>query len=256
MPCQNSVIHILEPDDSLYKLSRIYQTTVQSILHENPGISPYNLRIGHSLTICPGPGYVPFGGDPNTNPARQTGEMDPNSARKPYVMLSNEMRRLWQEHMLWTRMLILTMVDGLGGEDVATKRLLQNPGDLGRLFGRYFGEQTGNKIENLVADHLKIGKSLIQASIDKNTATAADLDRRWYENADAMANAFAMSSPYYDRQTLQKMLYHHLGLTKQEVELRLAKNYQSDADNYQAIEQQAYNMADYFTQGIAQQSHD
>ncbi len=249
MPCQTPVQHTIAAGDSLYRLAITYHTTAQSILRENPHITPYNLRIGQQIAICPGPTYpvpAPYEGPPQS-PGSDGGITQAEMA------LSNDMRRLWQEHVMWTRMLILTMADKLGGEDTATKRLLENPGDLGRVFGRYFGGAAGKAVSDLLTEHLVVGKELIKATVDKNTMAAADANRRWYQNADAIAKAMASLSSHYDQQELQSMLYRHLDLTKQEVGMRLAQNYPADADVYDMISQQANEMADYFTNGIVKQ---
>jgi hypothetical protein len=57
MYCQNKIVHMVQEGDSLYKLSRHYQTTVTELIMGNPGVNPYNLQIGMRLMVCPGPGY-------------------------------------------------------------------------------------------------------------------------------------------------------------------------------------------------------
>lgn len=54
MNCNNMIIHIVQPRDTLYILAKSYNTTVDSILNLNPGIEIYNLQVGTKLKICPG----------------------------------------------------------------------------------------------------------------------------------------------------------------------------------------------------------
>ena len=44
----------------------------------------------------------------------------------PTVELKTSMRKLWEEHVMWTRNVILCIVDDVPGTEQAVKRLLQN----------------------------------------------------------------------------------------------------------------------------------
>ncbi|WP_202556073.1 LysM peptidoglycan-binding domain-containing protein [Paenibacillus silvestris] len=44
-------LHTLQPGDTLYHLAQINHISVTLILHANPGIDPYNLRVGQQLCI-------------------------------------------------------------------------------------------------------------------------------------------------------------------------------------------------------------
>lgn len=53
---ENHFSYLIQPGDTLYKIAQTYHTDIDSILRANPGINPYNLRIGQHLCIpivCP-----------------------------------------------------------------------------------------------------------------------------------------------------------------------------------------------------------
>ena len=58
MYCQNRISYRVQEGDSLYKLAKQFQTTVNELILLNSGVNPYNLQTGMRLTICPGEGYV------------------------------------------------------------------------------------------------------------------------------------------------------------------------------------------------------
>ena len=72
MYCQNKITHVVQPGDSLYKLSRQYKTTVTELILGNPGVNPYNLQVGMRLNVCPGPEYEAPGS--NERPGGQGGQ--------------------------------------------------------------------------------------------------------------------------------------------------------------------------------------
>lgn len=244
MNCFQTIQYTIRQGDNLYQLSRYYQTTVQDILALNPNIDPYNLRVGSIITICPGDRFISSASASNP-PAC------PNTSMQ-FDLMGN-MREAWIQHVYWTRLLLISIAEMLGDQDATTARLLQNPVNIAAIFSNYYSAATANTIEQLLTEHLTIGADLITALRDGRTADAQELTRRWYQNADRMAEAFGSINPYYDPEEVQKMLYDHLDLTTQEVEARLADDYQADIEAFNQVEQEVLSMADYFSLGIMQQ---
>lgn len=236
--CPTRVEHIIQKGDNLYHLANRYNTTVPAIWSRNPGIDPYNLKPGSMLVICPGSNTI-------IRPGMSNGEEEMN--------LSNSMRKTWQQHVYWVRMLLISIAERLRDQNDVSARLLQNPKDIANIFGDFYNPAAAKTIENLLTEHLQIGAGLITALRDGQTAEANRLDRQWYINADKMADALSSLNPYYSRDDLRNMLYSHLDLTKQEVAMRLAGRYAADIDAFNKVEQEAMNMADTFTDGIISQ---
>ncbi|MDP4119544.1 MAG: LysM domain-containing protein [Bacillota bacterium] len=235
MNTQHQFFYTIQPDDSLYKIARNFNTTVASLLNDNAHIDPYNMRVGSTIVVTPG----------NASPVGTI------SSRQ--MTLSNNLRRVWFEHVLWTRLLIISIVDNLLDTDAVTNRLLQNPNDIAKIFMPYYGADDAKIISNLLTQHLAIGKQLITALKNKDMQEAEKLNLQWYKNADDMAVAFHTINPYYDQDEIRNMLYDHLDLTKEEVINRLSKDYVNDIHSFDKIENQAMDMADEFTNGIIKQ---
>lgn len=172
------------------------------------------------------------------------------------LALLNRMRFLWEQHVYWTRMLIISIAEKLKDQTDVTERLLENPYDIADVYADYYGEAAAKKIAQLLTEHLQIGAALIMAMRDKKSAEADKLTRKWYENADEMADAFSSINPYYDRDELHKMLHAHLDLTAREVAMRLEENFKADIEAFDEIEHQAISMADYLSIGIITQFPD
>ncbi|HKA17802.1 MAG TPA: hypothetical protein VKN18_05750 [Blastocatellia bacterium] len=50
------------------------------------------------------------------------------------------MRKLWEDHITWTRVFIISAAAGLPDKDAATQRLLQNQTDIGSIMNQFPGK--------------------------------------------------------------------------------------------------------------------
>src|SRR5205814_5944383 len=58
----------------------------------------------------------------------------------------NAMRKLWEDHITWTRVLIISAAADLPDRDAATQRLLQNQVDIGNAIKPYYGAAAGDQL--------------------------------------------------------------------------------------------------------------
>lgn len=74
----------------------------------------------------------------------------------------------WIEHILWTRMLLISIAVNLGDLEATKTHLLENPKDIADIFRIYYGDNIANTIEKLLTEHLVIGGDLIVALKNRN----------------------------------------------------------------------------------------
>ena len=174
-------------------------------------------------------------------------------SRLNLISQTNQWRKLWQEHVMWTRSFIISTASNLGDLVPVTGRLMQNPGDMADVLRLYYSAQTADTFQKLFTEHLSIAGELVNAAKAGDTAKAATLEQKWYENADEIASFLAKINPYWNRKLWQSFLYDHLKMTKQEALHRLAGEYEKDIRIYDRIENEALRMADYMAAGILRQ---
>lgn len=167
--------------------------------------------------------------------------------------LRNQFRKLWEQHVEWTRMTIISLAENLKDVDLVTKRLLRNPSDMGVIFKTFYGEAIAAKFIELFTAHLVIAVQLVKAAKAGNTKAAEDAEKRWYANAVELAVFFNSINPYWPKEAMRNMLFEHLRLTKSQAVFRIQKNYAADIATFDKIEDQALQMADEFSRGIVQQ---
>ena len=57
--------------------------------------------------------------------------------------LNAAMRRLWADHVIWTRQYVVAAVGGNPDADAAAARLLKNQEDIGNAVVPFYGEDAG-----------------------------------------------------------------------------------------------------------------
>jgi hypothetical protein len=167
--------------------------------------------------------------------------------------LSNKIRELWEQHTVWTRSTIYSLVFELPDLAFVTDRLLQNPDDFGNLFSEYYGDRIGIQLRDLLRDHLVIAADLVKASKAGDTKAAAEIERKWYANGDEITAFLSSINPYWSEDEWKSMFRTHLGLVKAEAVNLLTKNYEDESSVYDELERQALDMADLMLHGIVMQ---
>src|SRR5688572_33055975 len=78
----------------------------------------------------------------------------PNPNKNAICDFQTDMRKLWEDHIVWTRNVILNILDSLPGTNEAVGRLLQNQADIGNAFAVFYGQATGDSITALFTTHI------------------------------------------------------------------------------------------------------
>jgi hypothetical protein len=181
----------------------------------------------------------------------------PTSARAvsgPELKLHDQMRRLWEEHVAWTRLAIVTFAGGTAGFNTTATRLLRNQKQIGAAFARYYGTRTGNHVAALLHDHITIAVEILQAAKAGDQAGVQDASKRWYANANEIADFLSSLNRHaWPRKALRSMMKTHLDQTLAEAVDELTGHYYAGVREYSQIEQHILEMADTFTAGIAHQ---
>ena len=231
------ILYTIRPGDTLYKIAMEYNTTVQQLIDTNLALDPYSLRVGQQIYIYPN--YID--------------EYNDYWISKPQVDLLERMNLVWIEHILWTRMLLISIAENLSDLSATKERLLKNPKDIADVFKNYYGDRIANKIQELLTEHLVIGGDLIVALKNNNQKLASTLNTKWYKNADDMAESFSSINPFYPKEEIRQMLYKHLELTTNEVSARLKRDYRQDIKAYDMVQEEILEMPRFFVNGIVKQ---
>ena len=168
--------------------------------------------------------------------------------------LIGEWRSVWSRHVWWTREVMLSILNSLPSTIQSVNKLLENPGEMGKLFSEFYSPAQVRQIEDLFTTHLKMGGDIMTAAKAGDMAKVEDLTRQWYANADDIARTLNSYNPrHYHYEDVKDMMYEHLRLTLIEVSSYLQGDYNKSITTFDQIQAEAQKMGDYFAQGLIAQ---
>lgn len=170
------------------------------------------------------------------------------------LALRNNMRMLWEDHVTWTRLAVISLVAGSPDTDATVGRLLRNQTDIGNAIKPFYGDAAGNTLTGKLRSHIVIAADLIAAAKSGDQAKVASEQARWRRNADEIATVLSRTNPrHWTRAALRAMLYEHLRLTTDEAVARLQGDWAADVIAYDRIHHHALTMADALSTGLVKQ---
>jgi hypothetical protein len=167
------------------------------------------------------------------------------------VAFHDQMRKLWEDHVTWTRLAIVTFADGSKGFDATAARLLQNQADLGDAVKPFYGDAAGAQLTSLLHDHITIAVEILQAAKAGNTGAFNTAKARWYINANDIADFLAAANPdFWPRSVMREAMETHLDQTLTEATDELQGDYATSVTDYEQVHLHILAMADLLSSGI------
>jgi len=71
------------------------------------------------------------------------------------------MRRLWADHVIWTRDYVVAAIAGTEDADAIATRLLKNQDDIGNAIVPIYGQDAGAELTRLLREHITIAVDLL-----------------------------------------------------------------------------------------------
>jgi hypothetical protein len=178
-------------------------------------------------------------------------------AKTPSMAFHDGMRKLWEDHITWTRLYIVSFAADLPDKDLVAQRLLQNQTDIGNAVKPYYGEEAGNQLTALLKDHIMGAVDVLTAAKAGDQAKLSAANAKWYANADQIAAFLSKANPKaWPLDSMKAGMKMHLDLTLAEASARLHGNYAEDIKDYDKVHDHILGLADLLSSGIMQQFPD
>jgi len=166
----------------------------------------------------------------------------------------NTMHKLWEDHITWTRLYIVSAAANLPDQDQTAQRLLQNQTDIGNAIKPFYGEQAGDQLTALLRDHILGAADLLAAAKAGDQAKVQAASAKWYANADDIATFLSKANPQaWPLAEMKAGMKMHLDLTLAEATDRLKGDYAADIKDYDQVHQHILGLADLLSSGIISQ---
>ncbi|HSB65209.1 MAG TPA: hypothetical protein VLD65_01445, partial [Anaerolineales bacterium] len=179
-------------------------------------------------------------GNPSNPPASSAASNKINP-----LVFQQAVRKLWEDHITWTRVYIIAAVAGLPETNTAAARLLQNQVDIGNAIKTFYGEPAGTQLTSLLKQHILIAADLIATAKAGDSAKILASSAQWYDNANQIAAFLNGANPKnWALSDMQDMMKMHLDLTLQEATARLKGDWSGDIAAYDKVHTEILGMAD------------
>lgn len=167
------------------------------------------------------------------------------------------MRKLWEDHITWTRLYIVSAATGAADlPDIGptTDRLLANQVDIGDAIKPFYGADAGDQLTALLRTHILTAAEIIADARAGKTQEQNDAAARWYANGDEIATFLSGANPdSWPLADMKAMMKSHLDLTLAEAVARLQGRYADDVVAYDAVHVEILQMSDMLSDGIIHQ---
>jgi len=166
----------------------------------------------------------------------------------------DDMRKLWEDHITWTRLAIVSFVDDLSDLDATVRRLLQNQTDIGDAIRPFYGDEAGEQLTELLEDHINGAVEIMAAAKAGDQPQTKKASAAWYRNGNQIADFLSDANPEnWPRGEMRSMMSTHLDQTLDEAVQRLEGDHEAEVRTYDAIHVHILEMADALSDGILAQ---
>jgi len=163
----------------------------------------------------------------------------------------DEWRKLWEDHITWTRVVIIGILDELPGTNTYIGRLLLNYEDMEDALAPYYGDDA-EVLGDLIKDHLTIAADILTA-LNNGQPTDA-LIASWYANAhDIAVQMNKMNPKSWPLEETEQMWTDHLDATLAEATDHFTGDFADEVAAYDQVHDMALEMADFISNGVMKQ---
>jgi hypothetical protein len=174
---------------------------------------------------------------------------------------SQAMRKLWEDHITYTRNVIISFELNehhrnvvLPDLNTVVDRLLQNQVDIGDAIKPYYGTDAGNQLTALLKEHINGAANVLTALKANDQAALQAALEAWYANAHDIAVFLSNANPdNWPLAEMYQMMKDHLDATTAEALARHQEDWSGDVAAYDNVHAQALKMADMLSTGIIAQ---
>lgn len=176
-----------------------------------------------------------------------------DSVNKAEVALKGTMRRLWGEHVAWTRATVSSLVFTLPDTSFVVARLLRTATDMGTALRPFYGDEVAKRYGQLLTEHITLAGNLVNAILQGNMEKAEAIEKQWFRNGTKISMFLSNINSYLSASEFQEIFDEHFLLIKQGMMGLINKDFKVSVNLFDIIEVEALEMADMISDAIIKQ---
>lgn len=169
------------------------------------------------------------------------------------IDLINRFRKLWLNHVVWTRSFMVGTEVGSGDLVHIYDRLIIGALDFAKDLATYYGLDMASEFKKLFTENIEIVKSYIEA-VDQNDDDGVEASRKKSsDNIEELSILLTKLNPYWNGKIWTTLLTQYMQITEEEIILYFSKNYEGEIQLFDELERHILEIADYMANAIARQ---
>jgi hypothetical protein len=108
-----------------------------------------------ALAVVNGQDAPAHGNESHATPPAILHQSSSATITKSELALRRDMRQLWEDHIVWTRLAIISLTTGSPDTEATVARLLKNQIDIGNAVKPFYGKAAGDKLTSELRRHIR-----------------------------------------------------------------------------------------------------
>ncbi len=165
---------------------------------------------------------------------------------------SAALRDLWLGHIFWVRNVVIeTLAGNAAAMATAEKEVVANAKQIAGSIEPFYGKAASDKLFELLAGHYGAVKQYLDAGTDAKKQAAAV--KKLTDNAGEIATFLSSANPNLPRDAVLGLLAAHGGHHVSQIQQLRAKQYDAEAETWEAMKVHMYVIVDTLAGALAKQ---
>lgn len=166
------------------------------------------------------------------------------------TQLTDEIRSVWINHVLWIRSYIICAVFAFKNLPFIRSRIYENFEKFFTIIVKYYGYPTAKKVIVTFTENFKAFEVYLDALKSGDPEAAESARETWYKTGDTIADYMADINKKSSRDRWLFLARDHLRIIENEVLYRFAEKYGGNPDMFGRVEGVTLQIADFMAESM------
>lgn len=144
------------------------------------------------------------------------------------VKLKVNIRKLFTDHVIWTRQFSVDLIGNLPSIDKTTERFLKNQEAIGNYIRPFFGDTAADTFISLLKEHATLAANMMKSIKDGDLNKESNFETDSVTNADNISTFLNSINPYFSKEDISDLFKTHILLLKYQFIARMNGDFNAD----------------------------